>query len=196
MVHVGETLDVPVRRLKSNNKQQRPVGRPSQRQQKQQQKEVIQQQQEQQQQLQHQKPEQRKSYNVIVASSTMEAQVDAEGIKKSLQRVIDLATEGIKIKNLKKMKDGRVFTENDSKEGIDKLLKNEAIKGVGLTASVPKGRPPRFILHDVPKKLADDQLEHEILSENAEAFPDDVAPEVIAKDLHLNLRPDQGTRRP
>lgn len=74
---------------------------------------------------------------------------DSEKTKRLIMETLNPVREGIRVCGVKKMKNGAVLVETNKQADIDKILKNPALSGEGLEASLPALFHPEVIVYNI-----------------------------------------------
>ncbi|KAG7196382.1 hypothetical protein KM043_018806 [Ampulex compressa] len=115
---------------------------------------------------------------VVIYPNEKQKNGDSESTKKLLMATIAPVTEKLKIRNLRKINNGGLLLETQTKEDMEAVLENTSIRDVGLVTSVPSKRKPLMIVHGIPKDMSEQDIISAIKNQNFEHIPvDDAAKE-------------------
>lgn len=105
-----------------------------------------------------------------------------EVVKKRVLKLIDPAKEKMKVRGVRKMKEGGLIIEADSEEDLNKILSNPTLKEKGYDVSRGGYSNPRVIIFDIPIELEHDQIIEAIVKQNVR-----VTREFMTKELEKDF---------
>lgn len=71
--------------------------------------------------------------------------------KKKVTQLVDPKEEFIRVRNLRKVRNGGVMVETTDKFGADRIRENVKLRESGLKTLTPKGNRPKIMIYDVPE---------------------------------------------
>lgn len=79
--------------------------------------------------------------------------MDGDKLKGKVMELINPIKERIKVKGVKRIRDGGLKIETATNEDLQKIVTNRALKRIGLTPTPIGANNPRLIIFDVPTEL-------------------------------------------
>lgn len=101
--------------------------------------------------------------------------------------MINPASESIRIKNLRKTRNDKVFIETASKADLEKITGNPKIKERDLCTEVSTAKKPRIIVYDIPRHLQEDSIKRAIFAQNSEIF-EDVSYDSFSENVNFKFK--------
>lgn len=80
------------------------------------------------------------------------------------------ATDKLKIRNFRKIKNNGILIETETKNDLVQILQSKKLEEAGLKAGLPRKIQPRFIIFDVPRDYNENMLAEAIHLQNAEGI--------------------------
>ncbi|XP_023235511.1 uncharacterized protein LOC111634910 [Centruroides sculpturatus] len=106
---------------------------------------------------------------------------DSDEIKTKFIHAIDPRKEGIRFRQIRKLRTKGLMVQVETDEDARRLLQNNKLKEIGLKTEPLNKRNPRVIIYDVPRNIDDGELPEVIQSMNPEIF--------VCKDRKHELKP-------
>ncbi|KAL7304831.1 hypothetical protein TKK_0003054 [Trichogramma kaykai] len=117
----------------------------------------------------------KKSFVAVVSLDKKdEPRADSEVLMSVLKSTIDPVGDGIHVRSVNKSRSGRLFVETASKQDLDKLISNDALKAKGVSVTLKERRLPRMIIYDVPVVHSDLELVQLLRRQNSILTPEHV----------------------
>ncbi|XP_053997451.1 uncharacterized protein LOC128886530 [Hylaeus anthracinus] len=93
---------------------------------------------------------------------------NSEETKMKLMANLLPAKEKLKIRSIRKISNNGVLIETETKDDLDRVLHNNKLSAIGLTAGLPTKKRPKMIIYDVPKHLSEKEITTAIKHQNLE----------------------------
>ncbi|KAG8334289.1 hypothetical protein J6590_093884, partial [Homalodisca vitripennis] len=77
---------------------------------------------------------------------------ESEEIKRKLKELVKPSEIGLKVRRLRMIRNG-VIIESESEEGVENLLKSDALKSAGMTVEKPTKKNPMVMVYDINPAL-------------------------------------------
>lgn len=108
----------------------------------------------------------------------------AEDTKKEIMSTIDPGREKIKVKGVRKRKDGALIIETESADDLAKVLNRQVLLEKGYTTQRSGAINPKVVIFDVPRELDEAQVENDIYCQNQ-----DLLSEITEEEFRTNCIP-------
>lgn len=96
--------------------------------------------------------------------------LEGDNLKKKVMEIMEPAKEKIKIKGVRKIRDGGLIIETATMEDLQKVVNNEGLNKEGLKPMPIGSANPKIIIFDVPRGLEVDELKRIIYNQNEDLF--------------------------
>ncbi|KAG8331611.1 hypothetical protein J6590_038418, partial [Homalodisca vitripennis] len=90
---------------------------------------------------------------------------ESEEIKRKLKELVKPSEIGLKVRRLRMIRNG-VIIESESEEGVENLLKSDALKSAGMTVEKPTKKNPMVMVYDINPALRNEAVKAEIYKRN------------------------------
>ncbi|XP_046673231.1 uncharacterized protein LOC124362614 [Homalodisca vitripennis] len=90
---------------------------------------------------------------------------ESEEIKRKLKELVKPSEIGLKVRRLRMIRNG-VIIESESEEGVENLLKSDALKSAGMTVEKPTKKNPMVMVYDINPALSNEAVKAEIYKRN------------------------------
>ncbi|KAG8263573.1 hypothetical protein J6590_029050 [Homalodisca vitripennis] len=90
---------------------------------------------------------------------------ESEEIKRKLKELVKPSEIGLKVRRLRMIRNG-VIIESESEEGVENLLKSDALKNAGMTVEKPTKKNPMVMVYDINPALSNEAVKAEIYKRN------------------------------
>lgn len=98
---------------------------------------------------------------VLVRHQTKES----EEVKNTLKNLVKPSEIGLKVRRLINIRNG-VMVEAENEEGVESLMKQQALKDAGLKVEKPSRKRPVIMVYDVNASLKDEDVSEEVFQRN------------------------------
>lgn len=90
---------------------------------------------------------------------------ESEEVKTTLKKLVKPSEIGLKVRRLVNIRNG-VMVEAENEEGVENLMKLEALKSAGLKVEKPTKKSPVIMVYDVNATLTEEEIREEVFLRN------------------------------
>ena len=121
---------------------------------------------------------------VILKNTEGSGTQTGEELKAKVLSIINPRTEKMKIKGVRKTRDGGLVLEMATQSDIDKIMDHDALRKEGIKATIAGASNPKLVIFDAPRNLTEDELVETIYNQN-----EDLLDQVTKEEFTNNFKP-------
>lgn len=114
---------------------------------------------------------------------------ESEEVMATLKRLVKPSEIGLKVRRLTKINKG-VIVEVENEEGVEKLMKNQALTDAGMKVGKPAKKNPVIMVYDVSSELNEGDVKREIFGKNFQGC--EIVQEEFNKEFEIRHRHKDG----